>query len=204
MLESNVLVLNRLWQAVNVCTVRRGISLLYQGHAHVVLKEGETFNTFGFDDWKDFSMRTISEKDEVVGTVSFKIKIPQVILLLFYDRLPVNEVKFTRRNIFERDGNRCQYCGKKFDTRELNLDHVLPKSRGGSTTWDNIVCSCTSCNARKGRRTLEEAGMRLIKKPRKPKWQPFITVNLRRAKHENLKHFLDNAYWNVELEESRN
>lgn len=202
MLEGNVLVLNRLWQAVNVCTVRRGLSLLYQGHAQVVLKEGETFNTFGFDDWKDFSMRTNTEDDEMVRTVSFEIKIPRIILLLFYDRLPINDVKLTRKNIFERDGNRCQYCGRKFDTRELNLDHVLPKSQGGLTTWGNVVCSCTSCNARKGRRTLEEAGMRLIRKPRRPRWHPFIAISFRRVKYESWKHFLDMAYWNVELEEN--
>ena len=202
MLDSNVLVLNRLWQAVNICTVRRGLSLLYQGHAQVVLKEGATFSTFGFEDWKDFSTRADTGKDEMVATVSFKIRIPRVILLLFYDRLPVNEVRFTRKNIFERDGNRCQYCGKRFDTKELNLDHVLPKCRGGLTTWDNIVCSCSSCNARKGRRTLKEANIRLIRKPRKPRWHPFITVGFRKVKHESWNHFLDIAYWNVELEEN--
>ncbi len=201
MLDGNVLVLNRLWQAVNICTVKRSISLLCQGHAQVVLKERGTFNTFGFEDWKDFSTRTVAEKDEVVRAVSFKIKVPRVILLLFYDRLPMNEVQFTRKNIFERDGNRCQYCGKKFDTRELSLDHVLPKSRGGLTTWDNIVCACSFCNAHKGRSTLEEAKMRLIKKPRKPKWHPFITVGFRTVKHKSWDHFLDIAYWNVELEE---
>ncbi len=87
MLDSGVLVLNRLWQAVNVCSVRRSLSLLYQGHAQVVIKDGETFNTFGFEDWKDFSMRTEAEKDEEIRTVSFKLRVPRVILLLFYDRL---------------------------------------------------------------------------------------------------------------------
>ncbi len=200
MLESNVLVLNRLWQAVNVCTVKRGLSLLYQGYAQVVLKEGENFNTFGFEDWKDLSARATTEEDEVVRAVSFQIKIPRILLLYFYDRLPLNEVKFTRRNIFERDGNRCQFCGKKFDTKELNLDHVLPKSRGGLTIWDNIVCSCFSCNARKGKRTLREVNMHLIKKPRKPRWHPFIAVSFHKVKHESWGHFLDMAYWNVELE----
>lgn len=202
MLDSNVLVLNRLWQVVNVCTVKRGLSLLYRGHAEVVFREGETFSTFGFEDWKDVSARTSAGEYDVVRAVSFKIRIPQVILLLFYDRLPMNEVKFTRKNIFERDGNKCQYCGKKFDIRELNLDHVLPKSRGGLTTWENIVCSCTSCNARKGRRTLKEADMCLIRKPRKPRWHPFIAVGLRKVRHESWNRFLDMAYWNVELKEN--
>lgn len=202
MLDSSVLVLNRLWQAVNICTVKRGLSLLYQGHAQVVLKEGEAFHTFGFEDWKDLSMEMTTEEDEVVRTVSFKLKIPRVILLCFYDRLSMNKVRFTRRNIFERDGNRCQFCGKRFDTKELSLDHVLPKSRGGLTTWDNIVCSCSSCNARKGGRTLREANMRLVRKPRKPRWHPFIMVSFRKVRHESWNHFLDMAYWNVELEEN--
>ncbi len=202
MLDGSVLVLNRLWQAVNICTAKRGLSLLYQGHAQVVLKEGGTFSTFGFEDWKDISNRATTGEDELVRTVSFKIKVPRVILLLFYDRLPRNEVKFTRKNIFERDGNRCQYCGKKFDTKELNLDHVFPKSRGGLTAWENIVCSCFSCNARKGRKTLDESHMRLIRKPRKPRWHPFIIVGFRKVKHESWEHFLDMAYWNVELDEN--
>ena len=202
MVDGSVLVLNRLWQAVNICSVERGLSLLYLGHAQVILAEGGAFTTFGFEDWKDFSKRTATEEDEVVKTVSFKIKIPRIILLLFYDRLPRNEVKFTRKNIFERDGNRCQYCGKKFETKELNLDHVLPKSRGGLTAWKNIVCSCISCNARKGGRTLKEADMRLIKKPRKPCWHPFIIVSFPKVNHESWEHFLDMAYWNVELEEN--
>lgn len=202
MLDSSVLVLNRLWQAVNICTVKRGLSLLYQGHAQVVLKEGETFHTFGFEDWKDLSIEMTTEEDEVVRTVSFKLKIPRVILLCFYDRLSMNKVKFTRRNIFARDGNRCQFCGKRFDTKELSLDHVLPKSRGGLTTWDNIVCSCSSCNARKGGGTLRETNMRLVRKPRKPRWHPFIMVSFRKVRHESWNHFLDMAYWNVELEEN--
>jgi len=199
MLNTNVLVLNRLWQAVNICTVRRAFCLLYEGHAQVVTETGGSFNTFAFEDWKDFSIN--APEEESVDTVSFKIKIPRVILLLFYERLPRREVKFTRKNIYERDGNRCQYCGKKFDSKNLNLDHVVPLARGGKTTWDNIVCSCLPCNTRKGGRSLNESGMKLIRKPRKPIWQTFVLIRFRSHMHESWKHFLDVAYWNVELGE---
>ena len=132
LLTQQVLVLNRLWQAVNICSVRRALSLLFEGHAQVV--QGDLhgdFKTYTFDQWRDLS-QAIPE-DESLGTVSFRMRIPRVILLGVFDRLPKKEVKFTRHNIFERDSNRCQYCGGVFDRRDLNLDHVVPRDRGGPT-----------------------------------------------------------------------
>src|ERR1043166_5933319 len=128
MLNENVLVLNRLWQAINVCTAERAFTLLYMGHAEVVVENGGNFQTFDFHEWRDFTQN--HDGDDLVHTVSFKIRIPRVILLLFFDRLPHKEVKFTRHNIFERDRNTCQYCGKHFDRRDLNLYHVIPREVG--------------------------------------------------------------------------
>jgi 5-methylcytosine-specific restriction endonuclease McrA len=197
-LNQQVLVLNRLWQAVNVCSVRRALSLLFEGHAEVVMGMNDgSFQTFSFNEWTDFSRE---EPDpESIHTISFRIRVPKVILLLFFDRLPKKEVKFTRHNIFERDKNTCQYCGKVFDRKDLNLDHVIPRDRGGPTTWENIVCSCIACNTHKANRTPQEAGMHLIRKPKRPKWRPFIQVNLGLQCHDSWKHFLDLAYWNVEI-----
>jgi len=199
MLNENVLVLNRLWQAINVCTVERAFTLLYMGHAEVVVENAGDFRTFDFGEWRDFSQG--HDGEDVVHTVSFKIRIPRVILLLFFDRLPHKEVKFTRHNIFERDRNMCQYCGKHFDRRELNLDHVIPRDRGGTTTWENIVRACIPCNTRKANRTPTESGMHLIRKPKRPKWRPFVNVTISMIAHDSWKHFLDLAYWNVELGE---
>ena len=112
----------------------------------------------------------------MVTTISWKIRVPRVIVLLFFDRLPKKEVKFTRHNVFERDKNTCQYCGNVFERQELNLDHVLPRDRGGLTTWENVVCSCIACNTRKGNRLPHEAHMALIRKPKRPKWRPFVHV----------------------------
>jgi 5-methylcytosine-specific restriction endonuclease McrA len=198
-LQENVLVLNRLWQAINVCTVERAFALLCTGHAEVVTESAGEFRTFDFHEWREFSQGHHGE--DVVHTVSFKIRIPRVILLLFFDRLPHKEVKFTRHNIFERDHNTCQYCGKHFDRKDLNLDHVVPRDRGGTTTWENIVCACIPCNTRKANRTPAEARMHLIRKPKRPKWRPFVNVTVAAHGHESWRHFLDFAYWNVELGE---
>ncbi len=134
-------------------------------------------------------------------TVSFRIRVPRVILLIVYDHVPKKEVKFTRHNIFERDQNTCQYCGRTCDRKDLNLDHVIPRDRGGPTTWENIVCSCIECNTLKANRTPQEAGMRLIRKPKRPKWRPFVQINFTLHQHDSWKHFIDLAYWNVELGE---
>ncbi|MGE5754213.1 MAG: HNH endonuclease, partial [Planctomycetaceae bacterium] len=112
---------------------------------------------------------------------------------------PRQKVKFNRRNIFARDGNRCQYCGKKFPTNELSLDHVLPRSRGGQANWENIVCACLKCNVRKGGRTPWEAGLRLIREPVQPRTSPVISLKLSHGKYQSWRTFLDNAYWSVEL-----
>ena len=198
-LNQHVLVLNRLWQAVNVCTARRALTLLFEGHAQVVLNDDDgDFQTFSFSQWRDLSAR--QPHPESIATVSFKIRIPRVILLVMFDRLPKKEVKFTRHNIFERDRNTCQYCGQVFERKDLNLDHVIPRDRGGPTTWENIVCSCIRCNTQKANLTPQEAGMHLVRKPKRPKWRPFVQVNLG-GQHDSWKHFLDLAYWNVELGE---
>jgi 5-methylcytosine-specific restriction endonuclease McrA len=198
MLDRQVLVLNRLWQAINVCTVRRAFTLLCAGHAHVVYADGKNnFLTHDFESWRDFSVE--APEEEMVHTIAFKIRIPRVIVLMLFDRMPRKEVKFTRHNIFERDKNTCQYCGKVFDKRDLNLDHVIPRDKGGSTTWENIVCSCIPCNTRKGNRLPHGAGMQLIRKPVRPKWRPFVHITFDGQQHESWRHFIDLAYWNVEL-----
>jgi 5-methylcytosine-specific restriction endonuclease McrA len=197
MLNSQVLVLNRLWQAINVCSVRRAFTLLCAGQAQVVYADGRNFSTHDFEGWRDLSTR--EPDDDMVHTISFKIRIPRVIVLLLFDRMPRKEVKFTRHNIFERDKNTCQYCGKHFDRKDLNLDHVTPRDKGGATTWENIVCSCIPCNTKKGNRLPHEVHMKLIRKPERPKWRPFVHITFDTQLHESWRHFIDLAYWNVEL-----
>jgi len=136
---------------------------------------------------------------EWVRCVRFELAVPKIVRLLLYDRLPKKRVKFNRRNIYARDHSRCQYCGKQFPTSELSLDHVVPRSRGGKSTWENIVCACVACNVRKGGRVPAEAHMRLVTKPLKPTRPPVISLRLSSTKYASWKHFLNHAYWSVEL-----
>lgn len=204
-LDCSVLVLNRLFMAVQVITARRAFALLCKERAEVVsVDEEDKYNFYDLKSWIEVSQLKArygdADQHDWVNTVSFQVRVPRVIRLLFYDRLPQRTAKFNRRNIFARDENRCQYCGKKHPTSELSLEHVIPRSRGGLSTWGNIVCACTECNKRKGGRTPHEAGMKLIRKPVKPRRSPLLTLKLRLRKYESWKQFLDNAYWSVELE----
>ena len=174
-LSSNVLVLNRHYAAVRVVSARRAFCMLFKQIAEIVSVEDSEYASYDFDSWREVSaFRARYERDhhEWVRCVRFELAVPRIIRLLVYDRLPRREVKFTRRNIYARDRNRCQYCGGRFPTSELTLDHVVPKSRGGGTNWTNIVCACVRCNVRKGGRIPREAHMRLITKPVKPRRSP--------------------------------
>ena len=197
-LNHSVLVLNRLWQAVNTCSVRRAFSPLCRGHVHVVSSDRQkNFLTHDFQGWQDFSEENPAPR--MMHTISRRIRIPSVIMLLFFDKLPRRETKLTRRGVFERDKNRCQYCGKMFHRDSLNLDHVLPKDKGGRTTWENVVCSCVPCNTRKGNRLPHEARMQLTRKPECPKWLPFNSVLFPTEHHESWEHFVNPTDWNVGL-----
>lgn len=198
-LNHSVLVLNRLWQAVNVCSARRAFCLLYSGQAQVVESDETGYQTFNFDQWHNRSSAADHPEEEMVRTIRFKIRIPRIIVLLMFDRLPKKEVKLTRQNVFERDNYTCQYCGKKGDRKDLNIDHVVPRDKGGKTTWENVVCSCIPCNTRKGNRLPHEIGMKLARKPKKPKVRPFLQFQLHHTHHPSWRHFVDIGAWQVEL-----
>lgn len=203
-MQSSVLVLNRLYVAIQVMSVRRAFCLLCKDLAEVVAIENGGYTSYNFESWREVSqfkamVEGKKEHDDWIRAVNFEIQVPRVIRLLKYDLFPQNVVKFNRRNIFLRDENKCQYCGHKLPTHQLSLDHVNPRSRGGLTNWENIVCACLKCNVRKGGRTPHEAGMKLIRKPAKPKRSPLLCQQLTSAKYQSWKTFLDEAYWTVEL-----
>jgi len=194
-IHASVLVLNRSFQPIHVTSLRRAFTLLYLGVAKAI---DEQFRLFDFASWSALS----AEHGDSIGTPSRRIRIPWVIVLVAFDRFPRPKVRFSRHNIFLRDGNTCQYCGKVFPRSELNLDHVVPRAQGGATTWDNVVCSCVTCNLKKGGRTPEQAGMTLLRKPFRPKWSPMYRSFGRYRGHEAWKPFLsfvDASYWNTEL-----
>jgi hypothetical protein len=136
------------------------------------------------------------EDHSFIKTIRSELAVPAVVRMLLRRRAAKHRVPFNRRNIYARDNHMCQYCGGKFRTQDLNLDHVNPRARGGRSTWDNVVCSCINCNTKKGCRTPQEAGMKLIREPRT---LPF-PADVPPIPHKSWQHFVDAAYWSVELE----
>lgn len=200
MLSAPVLVLNRSFFPVHVTSVKRAFCLLYRGVAKAV---NEQYQTFDFHSWSELSQAVHHPQGDLLGLVGRVILVPRVILLTAYDRFPKREVRFSRLNILIRDSYTCQYCGDQLKKSELNLDHVIPRSRGGRTLWENVVASCHDCNRQKGGRLPEEAGLRLIRKPFRPKAFPFSLLLSKPNIHRAWKPFLnivDFSYWNVELE----
>lgn len=188
--------------ALCIIGAKRAFSLLFSDHAEVIACDDGSYANYNFQSWKEVSqMRRSFEahKHDWISTVSFDIVVPRVIRLLTYDRIPNKGVKFNRRNVFARDRNHCQYCGKRFPTHELSLDHVIPRRMGGQSTWGNIVCACMKCNVKKGGRTPTQANMKLIHKPQKPKSNPVVHIHLSHDRYKSWKQFLDHAYWSVEL-----
>ncbi|MDG2005732.1 MAG: HNH endonuclease [Thermodesulfobacteriota bacteirum] len=198
MLNSPVLVLNKFFFPVDTTSVKRAFLMLYIGAAKAVDIDYETFD---FDSWSEIS---ILKKSESIRTVSKIIKIPRVIIVLRYDKVPNKEVKFNRYNIFRRDRSECQYCRKPFPKNQLTIDHVHPKSLGGKTIWENVVCCCITCNRKKGSNILSSTNMKLAVKPNKPSWELLSNLYLQTIKFDEWKPFLssvETSYWNVELEE---
>jgi 5-methylcytosine-specific restriction endonuclease McrA len=190
-LDYRILVLNRLWQAVNIVGVPRAFSLLLQDHAQAINTTDGSFQLLKAEDWLAYSASEVPADDEAyVQTVRLRIRVPKVLILQQYDRLPVQEVKFTRETLFERDAHRCQYCGGTFEASQLNMDHVIPRDRGGRTSWENIVTSCISCNSRKANRLPHQANMHLIRKPERPRWRPFISSLIGQDYDSDWDHFL--------------
>lgn len=206
-LSASVLLLNSSYQALRVINPKRAFSLLCREMAQVLYIEqdskGESkWHNLDFSEWTELSVLKAEfepEQHDWIHTARIQIAVPRIIRLLGYSRLPKETVKFNRRNLYARDGNRCQYCGKKFRTNDLSLDHVIPKSKGGRATWENMVCACLKCNTRKGGRTPKEANMPLHTKPIKPKRSPIITIQLAEERYTSWKQFMDAAYWSVEL-----
>ena len=204
-LNGSVLVLNRFYMAVHVVSVRRALGLLYRELAEVINVEDGQYSNYDFEAWVEMSQfihaeteegSSFSENDEDrdwIRSVNFPIQVPRVIRLSFYDKVPKLTLRFNRRNLFGRDKNTCQYCGLVKPLAQLSFDHVIPTSRGGKTTWENVVCCCLKCNGKKGDKLPKEANMKLIKKPVRPRHNPLITVRLNNPKYEMWRTFLGSA-----------
>jgi len=148
-LRRKVLVLNQNYEPITVCSAKRAIIMLFLGKAEVVEKD-----------------------DLVIHSVSMSMPLPSVVRLGLYVRVPSRNIVLSKRNIIKRDGHQCQYCGKR--EGPMTIDHVIPKSFGGKDSWENLVCACIECNNKKGHRTPEQSGLKLLRKPRKPNNITFI------------------------------
>jgi 5-methylcytosine-specific restriction endonuclease McrA len=182
MLNSSVLVLNRSYLPIHVTSARRAFSLIYRQTARAVNEEYETFD---FEQW-----RRLEVAGEAVGMVNGRIRVPRVIVLPGFDRIPKRHVRYSRVNVFARDKFTCQYCGSSPPRSQLNLDHVIPRSLGGRTTWENVVCSCVDCNRRKGGRTPQQARLRLQRSPSKPRWTPLMNLIVSSVRYREWRPFL--------------
>jgi 5-methylcytosine-specific restriction endonuclease McrA len=197
MLNTAVLVLNRNYQPVHVTSVRRAFMLLYSGLARAI---DSHYRLYDFESWSALA----AANHESISTIHRSIRVPRVVVLSAFEHLPKGRVRFSRLNIYARDADTCQYCGAHLKRSLLNLDHVVPRTLGGRTSWENIVCSCIGCNLRKGGRTPEQAGMKLIRVPSRPRWTPFFRGAGKKASYREWLPFLsmaDASYWNVELNE---
>ena len=163
-LQLPVLLVNRLFVPVQVTTARRGLLLLFGGAALALDEAGELHE---FARWRDLPVR---ERDDALPIVGGALRVPRILHLRRYERVRRAAVRLTRRNLMLRDGHQCQYCARHAPVRDLNIDHVMPRSRGGPDSWENLVTACRPCNLRKGRRTPDEAGMRLLRAPAAPRW----------------------------------
>jgi 5-methylcytosine-specific restriction endonuclease McrA len=167
-LRAPVLVLNRHYQPVRLTTARQAFELLYMGRANAL---DENYVAYEFEVWADLPA---TEGYETIGTLRGPIRIPRLIVLVTHARTRPATVPLTRRNVFLRDGHTCQYCGTRPPSRDLSLDHVVPRSRGGRSTWENLVTACGPCNRLKGQSLPAECGMIPRRIASKPRWSTVI------------------------------
>jgi 5-methylcytosine-specific restriction endonuclease McrA len=172
LLGGRTLVLNRHWAAVSTTTVRRAMVLLCRASAAVICPE--TFEVFDLGRWCERSteLAPALARSRVICTPRAWLVKPEIILLTAYGGVPRLEVSFSRKNLYRRDAYACQYCGRNRPPEELSIDHVVPRSRGGKTSWENCVLACVGCNTRKANKSPKEAGLRLMRPPKKPSWSP--------------------------------
>ncbi len=194
-LDERTLVLNRSWMAITTTTVRRALSLVYQRAAKIVCPESYVIHDF--DTWSELA---VARDEPCIRSVSLRIRVPEIIVLAMYDGVPSRTVAFSRRNLYRRDLFACQYCGVRPGSEELTIDHIVPRSAGGRSTWTNCVLACVDCNKRKANRPLRRTGMTLLRKPGIPKWSWDIEVSFGRRK-VSWENFLSERYWNVELQD---
>lgn len=178
-LESSVLVLNRYYMAIHIVSLRQALLLLCRDTAEVIDREAGHYVNYDFISWCELS----SLQDELeqgqgewIRLVRQRMLVPRILRLTRFDRVYQQPFRFNRRNLYARDQKKCQYCGTPLTLNQMSLDHVVPRSQGGDTSWENVVCCCVKCNTSKGGRTPGQAHMKLQQQPCKPTHHPLLAV----------------------------
>ncbi len=188
-LTSPTLVLNKSWVPINTITVRHALVLVIKGSARFI--QPETYEVHDFASWCRLGHL---EDVPVIHTPALVLPRPEVIVLTTYNRLPRLRVPFSRRNLHRRDGNHCQYCGRRLKAQDMTVDHVVPRSQGGRNSWENCVIACRRCNSRKGSKGLKESGLHLIREPVQPEWSPCLATR-RGQRHSSWRGFISDRQW---------
>jgi 5-methylcytosine-specific restriction endonuclease McrA len=194
-LQEATLVLNKNWTPIGFGSVGHAIELMAKERAEAILPDD--YSIYDFESLTDLK---VVEGEKFIKTVSLNVKVPEVIRLNGYGKIPQHRLKLSRRNLFRRDKCSCQYCGRQLKSIDATIDHVIPKAQGGKTNWKNCVISCLKCNNHKGNRTPKEARMQLIKQPVEPHGMTALRIPLFKKKVSWHK-FVSDAYWDVELDE---
>lgn len=208
-LDARVLVLNKSFVPIRLTSGYDAICKLFSDIAEVVtVTEAGTYEQHSFASWaevsafkEEFKEEFFDEDDVWVRSPSVSLIVPRVIRLLTYNEIPKQQVRLSRKNIYERDKYTCQYCGTKPRVKDLNIDHVVPRSKGGRNSWTNLVCSCIKCNTKKADHTLAESGMKLMKRPVEPKMSFRFRLPQGHKRYRDWDAFVSYAYWNSELQE---
>jgi hypothetical protein len=193
--QRRILVLNKSWQTIGTTTLEKAINKLFpkSGEPKAKIIDYDGYQTFSWEDWSKLKPKT---GEDTIVTAKDIVRMPRIIQLTGYDKTHNKQVRFSRRVIFKRDMYLCQYCSKQLTSENATLDHVIPRSLGGLTTWENVVTSCVKCNSHKGSRLLKDCNMKLLNQPKKPKF----AIEGTKYDIETWKDLISNAYWTVELE----
>ncbi|MBC8262480.1 MAG: HNH endonuclease [Planctomycetia bacterium] len=196
LLETPTLVLNRSWTPTHTLPAKMAICLVARDAARII--DPSTYEAHNLKSWHDLSLSRSEENPLLIRSELLCLAPLEVIVLTGYSGVGDQQVTFSRLNLYRRDKNTCQYCGVRPGTKELTIDHIMPRSRSGELSWENCVLACVTCNKRKANRTPEEASVKLLTPPKRPSWSQIRRIPTHPI-WSSWEKFVSDAYWQQEL-----